>query len=115
MSDVTKAKLAHLTTRGRRTGKPHTVEIWFAASGDVVYLSHEGDYTDWMKNIQKDEKVSLEINGARFEGKARIVSEGESFLIGKHALYLKYYGKADSVVVDDWFSESTIVEIMVDR
>jgi hypothetical protein len=26
-------------------------------------------------------------------------------------LYLKYYGKADEDTIDDWFSESTIIEI----
>lgn len=115
LSDVTDAKFAYLTTRGRRTGKPHTVEVWFANSDNTFYLSHEGDYTDWMKNILKEEKVNLKISGIGFEGRARIVSEGESFQRGKHALYLKYYGQADSDVIDDWFSESTIVEIMVDR
>ena len=115
LSDVADAKLVHLTTRGRRTGKPRTVEVWFANSDNVVYLSHEGDYTDWMKNIQKDGTVNLEINGIRFEGEARIVSEGESFQKGKHALYLKYYGEADSDVIDDWFSESAIVEISLDK
>jgi deazaflavin-dependent oxidoreductase (nitroreductase family) len=115
LGDVADAKLVHLTTKGRKTGKPHTVEVWFANSGNIVYMSHEGDYTDWMKNIQEDGTVNLETNGIRFEGKARIVSEGESFQRGKHALYLKYYGKADSDVIDDWFSESTIVEISLDK
>jgi len=113
--DVASAKLAYLTTRGRRTGKPHTVEIWFAISYHTIYLSHEGDYTDWMKNIQKDETVNLKINTVQFSGRARIVSDGESFQRGKHALYLKYHGEADSEVIDDWFSESTIVEIVVDK
>ena len=28
----------YLTTIGRRTGKAHTIEIWFAAVGDTIYL-----------------------------------------------------------------------------
>ena len=28
----------YLTTKGRRSGSPHTIEIWFALHGDVVYL-----------------------------------------------------------------------------
>jgi len=115
LSDVENTKLGYLTTRGRRTGKSHTVEIWFARSDNLVYLSHEGAYPDWMKNIQKDGTVNLKIDGVKFDGKARIVSEGDSFERGKHALYLKYYGEADSAVVDDWFSKSTIVEMDVDK
>ena len=113
--DVASTKLAYLTTKGRRTGRPHTVEIWFAVSDNSIYLSHEGNYTDWMKNIQHDGTVNLKISTAQFSGRARIVSEGESFQRGKHALYLKYYGEADGGVIDDWFSESSVVEIAVDK
>lgn len=28
----------YVTTKGRRSGSPHTVEIWFALLGDIVYL-----------------------------------------------------------------------------
>lgn len=104
-------KHIYLTTRGRRTGNPHKVELWFAISGDKIYLSHEGPYTDWMKNILKDSRVRFKIGGTLFRGKACIVKSGEAFEIGKHVLYLKYYGKASESVINDWFSESTIVEI----
>ena len=35
----------------------------------------------------------------------------EVFEIGKHALYRKYYGEASKSVIDDWFSESNVIEI----
>jgi hypothetical protein len=31
--------------------------------------------------------------------------------LGKHALYLKYYGPAEKAVIDDWFSASVVVEL----
>jgi hypothetical protein len=104
-------KYIHLTTRGRKTGNPHTVELWFAMAGKKIYLSHEGAYTDWMKNILEDGRVDFKIGEVHLKGKARIAEGGEVFELGKHALYLKYYGKADEDTIDDWFSESTIVEI----
>jgi hypothetical protein len=114
-SKVANEKYIYLTTRGRKTGNPHMVELWFAIAGKKIYLSHEGAYTDWMKNILKDSRVEFRIGKIQFKGNARIAESGEIFELGKHALYLKYYGKADKDTIDDWFSESTIIEIsMVD-
>jgi hypothetical protein len=104
-------KYIYLTTRGRKTGKPHTVELWFALAGKKIYLSHEGAYTDYMKNILKDSQVEFKIGNIKFKGNSRIVEGGEAFEVGKHALYLKYYGKAEEDTINDWFSESTIIEI----
>jgi len=111
ISRVAGEKYIYLTTTGRKTGKPHTVELWFAIAGEKVYLSHEGAYTDYMKNIVKDNRVEFKIGKIQFKGKARIAKDGEAFDLGKHALYLKYYGKADEDTINDWFSESTIIEI----
>jgi deazaflavin-dependent oxidoreductase (nitroreductase family) len=110
-SKVADEKYIYLTTRGRKTGNPHTVELWFAMAGKKIYLSHEGAYTDWMKNILKDSRVEFRMGEIQFKGNARIAESGEVFESGKRALYLKYYGKADKDTIDDWFSESTIIEI----
>lgn len=112
IDSVSNEKYIYLTTIGRKTGKPHTVELWFAVAEGKIYLSHEGAFTDWMKNIF-EHGVEFRINGEKFRGKARIVSENTSFEIGKHALYLKYYGEADKNIVDDWFSESKIIIIEI--
>jgi deazaflavin-dependent oxidoreductase (nitroreductase family) len=109
---IDKNKYIYLTTMGRRTGRPRTVELWFAiVCGENIYLSHEGEPTDWMKNILKNSKIRFRIGGDQYRGKARIVEDEGSFEKGKHALYLKYYGKAGDDVIDDWFSGSKIVEI----
>ena len=104
-------KLIFLTTKGRRTGRPHCVELWFAVSDSKIFLSHEGQHTDWIKNIRKESIVSLRIGAVNYTGNARIVDEKGIFNSGKHALYSKYYGTASDDVIDDWFSESTVVEV----
>jgi hypothetical protein len=110
-SRIADEKYIYLTTRGRKTGNPHTVELWFAIAGKEIYLSHEGACTDWMKNILEDSRVEFKIGKTQFKGNARIAEAGKVFELGKHALYLKYYGKADEDTINDWFSESTIIEI----
>lgn len=111
MESLSGRKLIFLTTKGRRTGRPHRVELWFAVSDGKIFLSHEGRYTDWMKNLRKESMVSLRIGDVNFSGNARIVDEKGLFNSGKHALYQKYYGAASKEVIDDWFSDSTVVEI----
>jgi deazaflavin-dependent oxidoreductase (nitroreductase family) len=113
VSRVAGEKFIYLTTRGRKTGNLHTVELWFAVAGKKVYLSHEGAYTDWMKNILEDNRVEFKIGKTQFKGTARIARDGEASELGKHALYLKYYGNADEDTINDWFSESTIIEISI--
>ena len=111
VSRVAYEKHIYLTTRGRKTGNPHTVELMFAVAGNKIYLSHEGKHTDWMKNILKDNRVEFKIGKTQFKGNAQTITDGDAFELGKHALYLKYYGNADEDTINDWFSESTIVEI----
>ena len=113
LEDVEKEKFIYLTTKGRKSGKPHTVELWFAVAGGKVYLSHEGDRTDWMKNIVGHGPVSIRIDGVTSGGDARI-AEGDAREAGKKALYKKYYGRASDDVIDDWFSLSTVVEVTPD-
>ncbi len=114
IASVVDEKYIYLTTTGRRTGRPHAVELWFAVAQGKLYLSHEGKYTDWMKNILNNNRVAFTIRRLDWEGTARIVGGGDAFETGKSALYRKYYGDATKEVIDDWFSESTIIEVLVD-
>lgn len=44
----------YVTTTGRRSGNPHTIEIWFAQHGGRVYLlSGGGEASDWVKNLRR--------------------------------------------------------------
>ncbi len=111
IESVQKNQYIYLTTKGRKTGKPHTVQVWFAYSEGKIYLSHEGAYTDWMKNLEKNEMVKGKIDTVNFGARAKIVGEGKEREQGKKALYEKYYKPASKAVIDDWFSLSTVVEL----
>ncbi|MGI0091422.1 MAG: nitroreductase family deazaflavin-dependent oxidoreductase [Nitrososphaerales archaeon] len=105
-------KYIRLSTLGRKSGKPHIVELWFALADGKVYLSHEGKHTDWIKNVVKNERVDAKIGSVKFDALAKIVKEGApSRDVGKKALYEKYYHPATKGVIDDWFSLSTVVEL----
>ena len=112
LEKVASEKLIHVTTTGRKTRNPHTVELWFAVKNGKVYLSHEGSETDWMKNIENNDQISFEISGKNFTGRARILENGtEEAWDAKVALYEKYYGKASKEIIEDWFSLSRLITI----
>ena len=65
---------AYLTTIGRRTGRPHRIEIWFAVEDGRMYLMSGGrDRSDWLRNIQENPRVAIELGDATVDGIARIV------------------------------------------
>ena len=64
-----------LVTRGRTTGEPREVVIWFAAVGSTVYLlSGGGESAHWVRNVRADPAVEVVVGGARYPGRARLVT-----------------------------------------
>lgn len=77
-----------------------------------MYLSHEGEETDWMKNIRKNSRVSFEIGRRNFMGTARYLEDHpEEVELAKTLLYEKYYSKEAREVIEDWFSLSRLFVI----
>jgi deazaflavin-dependent oxidoreductase (nitroreductase family) len=65
---------AYLTTAGRRTGAPHRIEIWFALDDGALYLLSGGrDRSDWVKNLQANPNVSVELGRQTFSGLAEVI------------------------------------------
>lgn len=64
----------NLTTRGRKTGLKHDVELWFAFENYRIYfLAHEESH--WWKNIKKNPRVEVEVSEILFEGTGRLVQD----------------------------------------
>lgn len=71
------APVLHLTTTGRRSGRPQRIEIWFAVRDGRLYLLSGGrDRSDWVRNIQATPRVTVELAGEKHTGVARILVEG---------------------------------------
>ena len=53
-------KFLYLTTTGRKTGNPHTIEIWYVDYGDCYVLCAEhGEKSDWVKNVQANADIQF--------------------------------------------------------
>ena len=103
----------YLTTTGRVTGNPHTIEIWFAMAvgGDMLYMLSGGqDRSDWVKNIGRNSQVRVRIGGETFLGHARVVEDRVEDREARRLVVKKYYGR-DSVQSTGWEAESLAVAV----
>ena len=80
MDDQGDRPFCYLTTTGRGSGRPHTVEIWFALQGGTLYLlSGGGDRSDWVRNLTRHPEVTVRLgrwDAAERPGRARLVEPG---------------------------------------
>ena len=80
MDDQAAAPFCYLTTTGRLSGRPHTIEIWFALDDRTLYLlSGGGDRSDWVRNLQASPEVTVRVgrrDAPAQAGRARVVAPG---------------------------------------
>jgi deazaflavin-dependent oxidoreductase (nitroreductase family) len=67
----------YLTTRGRSTGNPHEIEIWFAvdtaAPTTLFLMAGGGDDSDWVRNLRADATVTVRVGDATYAARARVI------------------------------------------
>lgn len=81
----------YLTTTGRITGRPHTIEIWFALDWPTLYLlSGGGRRSDWVRNLISTPEVTVQIGDRTFPGRGRIVTDGSEDERARHLVHDKY-------------------------
>ena len=81
----------YLTTRGRVSGHPHEIEIWFGLRERTVYLlSGNRENSDWFKNLQAQPAVHVRIAKYTFQASARIVQDAAEDKAARELLDGKY-------------------------
>jgi len=90
----------YLTTKGRVTGEPRRIEIWFGLSGSTMYiLAGDGAEANWVKNARKTPDVTIEIRGSAFAARARPVRDQAEAALAQRLLCDKY-------AEDEWAASS---------
>ena len=82
---------ALLKTKGRKTGKEHTVWAKAVTYNDMIYFSRRNPNSDWLKNAITHPQVKVEFDGRRFSGLARLVAEED---LSQKISSLKYTEKS---------------------
>jgi len=101
LQDFAGEDFCYLTTTGRVTGRPHTVEIWFAIQNSTLYILSGGlDRADWVKNALRQPRVSIKIRDREFTGLARRVKNEEEDALARKLLFDKYSPTDDDL--EEW-------------
>ena len=88
---LTEEPFCYVTTTGRVTARPHTIEIWFGISGRALYmLSGGGERSDWVKNLIRTPETTVRIGSTEFTGRARVVTEDAEDALARRLLLEKY-------------------------
>ena len=93
----------YVTTTGRHTGRPHTIEIWFAAVGGRLYLLSGGrDRSHWVRNLQAQPAVQVRLGQETHAGIARVVVDPTEDARARRLLAAKYQGWREGAPLSGW-------------
>ncbi|HET7036025.1 MAG TPA: nitroreductase family deazaflavin-dependent oxidoreductase [Thermomicrobiaceae bacterium] len=107
-------RLGYLTTTGRRSGRPHTIEIWFAEhDGRLYILSGNQRRSDWIKNVVANPAVQLRAGQTTLSGSARLVSDPAEDALARRLLAAKYQGWSEGQPLSTWARTATPMRIDV--
>jgi len=92
----------YLTTRGRRSGEPREIEIWFTFHSGRFYVIAEHATSNWVENIKANGAVRVRVAGDDFAASARLLSqetepELQHLISG---LSIKKYGWGEGLIVE---------------
>jgi deazaflavin-dependent oxidoreductase (nitroreductase family) len=112
---------AYLTTTGRRSGEPRTIEIWFGELDGTLYLlSGGGDRSDWVRNLRQDPRVHVRLGGPRerrvdidgtVDATAREVADAGEAEAARRLMAARYRGWREGQPLDDWAANSLLIAI----
>jgi hypothetical protein len=66
---------AVLSTKGRKTGKIHSVMLRAVKYNEKIYFSRHRPDGDWFKNAMENPDVIIEYDNSRHTGKAKLVED----------------------------------------
>lgn len=99
--DHADATNGYLRTRGRVTGQPHEVEIWFAVDGGTVYLlSGSGGRSDWCRNLDNNPSATFTVDGSVYPVLGRRVTDSNEDARARQAVFDKYASRYGGDLVD---------------
>jgi deazaflavin-dependent oxidoreductase (nitroreductase family) len=105
-------EFCYLTTTGRVTGRPHTIEIWFGVDrGRAYLLAGGGDGADWVRNLRADPRVRLRARGEEVAATARVVTDPAEEATARRLLAAKYQGWSEGQPLSGWATTALPVAV----
>jgi deazaflavin-dependent oxidoreductase (nitroreductase family) len=104
-------RLLRLTTRGRRSGLPRVVTIWFAVDGDAIVLGTLNDDRQWVRNARREPVVELEVGPLRLRGRLHDVADPQEHARVRGLMARKYWPAR----IASWFGVGQRFTFRVDQ
>jgi deazaflavin-dependent oxidoreductase (nitroreductase family) len=102
----------YVTTTGRRTGAPHTIEIWFGLEAGSFYLLAEGrDKADWVRNMRAHPEVTVRMGDTTFDAVAREVIDDEEQGRARRMLAAKYQDWMEGTPMSPWAETALVLAL----
>jgi deazaflavin-dependent oxidoreductase (nitroreductase family) len=114
LAQLSKEEYCYLTTKGRVSGRPHEIEIWFEIYDSTLYILSGSHTSDWVKNLLKDPAVTVRIAKHTFSGVARVVREQEEERRARYLLAEKYQEWEEGKTLSQWAQTALPIAIDVD-
>jgi deazaflavin-dependent oxidoreductase (nitroreductase family) len=93
-------EFCYVTTVGRQTGRPHSIEIWFTARADSIYvLAGGGTSADFVQNVLADPSAVVKIADRAYRATGRVADEEES-AFARSMIPAKYAHRESGL--EDW-------------
>lgn len=112
-----------ITTTGRRSGRPHRIEIWFYRAGDTIYLSSLPGTKDWYANLLANPAFTFHLkHGVRADLPATAIPVTHP--AERHRIFTEIVADLNQPAnparirrpthVEDWVAGSPLAEIRFD-
>jgi len=75
LARVAAKRTCQLTHRGRKSGRPFEVTIWFLVDADTLYLTTMNMKRQWTQNVKVNPEVAIRIGPETFVGEASVITE----------------------------------------
>jgi deazaflavin-dependent oxidoreductase (nitroreductase family) len=101
----------YLVTRGRKTGEPREIEIWFVEDGGRYYIvAEKREHTQWVKNLRAHDEIAFSVGSRSDRGsqvprtaaRARVIDDAVQVDLAARigALMQQKYGWSDGLIVE---------------
>ena len=93
----------YLTTRGRRTGLPREIEIWFTRfEGRFYVIAEHRERAQWVQNLRVDPRAGVRVGLRRFHARARLVDARKEPGLAREvrARSTRKYGWGNGLIVE---------------
>ncbi len=95
-----KEQYLYLTTRGRKSGVPREIEIWFTHREEHFYVIAEYASSNWVQNLIAYPEVQVRVAANSFKARARVIPLETDLSRAVQQLSRDKYGWGDGLIVE---------------